>query len=181
MSVQVAMMAGTAALTAFSAIQKGQAEGQALEGQAGGMRLQAAGTDVEASETKAAAMNEEYQRRAGVDRLLAANRGDISSKNISGEQGTSFDVIQDYNKSQSDRDVGNVRFMAESRTRRLSFAKASYENQASQYMNMASMARTAGWINAGVGLAKMGMSYFGMPKFGGGGGGTAAAGSGAAP
>ena len=169
MSVQVAMMAGMAAMSAYSAVRQGQAQGQALDAQAASSRLGAMSSDVEQAEVQAQAANEEMRRREGLLKLMSANRGDISGRGISGEQGSSYDVIENYNQAQNDRDVYNIRFMGESRSRRLSFAREAQYAQASQYMNMAGMARTSGWINAGMSLAKIGVSYFGMPKFGGGG------------
>ena len=172
MSVQVAMMAGMAAMSAYSAVRQGQAQGQALDAQATSAQLRGGGYDVQAAEANAQAINEEYNRRVGLAKLLSSNRAEISGRGISGEQGSSYDVIQQYNQEQNNRDVEKIRFMGESVGRRLSFARDTANMEASQYMNMAGMARTSGWINAGTSLLKAGVSYFGVPKLGGGSGGV---------
>lgn len=168
MSAQIALMAGTAALGAFSSIAGGSAQASAYGAQADMMKMQGIETDVQAAEVRAQAQNEELQRRKGLLKLLSGNRADLAGRNVSGEQGSSFDVIQGYNEDEAARDIGNIRFMGESKVQRLSFAKAGYEFQASQYMNMAGMARMQGWLGAAKSLGMAGYSMFGGVNSGAG-------------
>lgn len=174
MSAQVAMLAGTTALSAFSSIAGGMAQARGYEGQAAGKQLEGMGYEVQQAEVRAQAQHEEYQRRAGLLKLLSANRGDIAGKGVSGEQGSSFDVIQDYNESEAGRDIGNIRFMGESRVRRLSFARAGAEYQAGQLRGMAAGARLGGWMGALRTIGGAAFNAFGGFNFGSGGGMAAA-------
>lgn len=171
MSAQVALLGATAAMGAFSAFSAGGAQASAMEAKAGEARVQGAGYEVQAAQSKVAAEQEELHRRAGLLRLLQSNRATLSGRGVSGEQGSSFDVIQDYNKDQADEDINSIRFMGESRQKMLSFAKQQTDMNAASYLNMAGMARTAGWMGAARAIGGAALSYFGLPSGGGGGAG----------
>lgn len=168
MSAQVALLAATTAMTAFSQIQAGSAQARGYEGAAGQSMLQGGQADVQQSQVRLQAAQEELQRRKGLARLMSANRADVAGRGIDAGQGSSADVIDDYNRSQAEEDINNIRFIGESRSKMLSFAKQQYEQQASSYLNMASMARTQGWLGAARSIGMSALQYFGLPKFGGG-------------
>lgn len=161
MSVQIAMMAGMAAMSAASAIQQGNAQGAAAEGQAGSSRVQGAQLQVQAAQTRLQAQQEELQRRNGLARLLSANRAGYAGSGFSGEQGSSFDVTQDYNTDQANKDIANIRFMGESRAKMLDFGADAKSQDAARYMGMASMARTSGIFNAVRSIGMAGYSLMG--------------------
>jgi hypothetical protein len=178
MSAQMALMAGTTALNAFSSIAAGNAQAGGYEAAAGGAMVQGAEYELQGAQVRLQAQQEELQRRRGLARLLSANRAAQAMSGISGEQGSSFDVIQDYDKASADEDIGNIRFMGESRSRMLSFAKMNADRQYAQYMSMAGMSRTQGILGAVRTIGMAGLATFGFPKFDLGGGPS---GSGAAP
>ena len=167
MSAQTAMLVGTAGLSAFSAIQGGMAQGQGLAAQAGQARIQGASLEVQGAQNQVAAAQEEIKRRVGLMRLLQANRASLAGRGVSGEQGSSFDVIQDHNVAEAEKDISNIRFMGESKTKMLNFAAQQQDLVSNQYLNMASMARTQGIFNAIRTIGMAGISYFGLPSGGG--------------
>jgi len=167
MSVQVAMMAGMAAMSAASAIQQGSAQAGALKNAAGQASMQGLGFEVQSAQTKLQHEQEELKRREGLGQMMAANHAAVSGRGVSAEQGSSYDVIQDYNKAQGDKDVANIRRMGESKSKMLDFSAQQSYAQGNQYMNMAGMAQTNGIFSAIRSIGMAGISYFGLPSGGG--------------
>lgn len=161
MSAQVALMAGTAALSAASSIASGNAQSNAYLGAAGGARVQGAQADYQAAQVEIQTRQEELKRRVALDRLLAGNRADLAMRGVSADQGSSYDLIQEYNQSQTEKDIANIRSMGESKMKTLSFAKDQANYQAQQYVNMAGMAQTAGWMGALRSIGGAALNYFG--------------------
>jgi hypothetical protein len=162
MSAQVAMMAGMAGMSAFSSVMGGDARAGQLRGQADQQRLAGASLDAQASEMEVKTQNEELQRRKGVRELLSRNIADAAIRGVSNEQGSSGDVIADFNMKAADEDVANIRFMGENAKRRLSFGAENARYTASSLNNMAGMASLQGWMGAvrTLGMAGYSIGYY---------------------
>ncbi|MFI5030567.1 MAG: hypothetical protein ACHQPH_07695 [Reyranellales bacterium] len=152
-------MAGIAGLSAASSLMQSSAYADACGAVAGGSIRPAGGS--------AAARGWH-----GCSRPTAPDR---PCRGFSGEQGSSFVVVQDYNKDQAEEDVANIRFTGESKARMLDFGADQSNMQDARYMGMASMARTNGIFGA---IRSIGMAGYSMMGSSGGGSSSSAAQSG---
>jgi hypothetical protein len=186
MSVQMAMMAGAMALSAYSSVKQGQAQGDQVErqaqGQAMGQEIQEGQYRIRAEGRRLQAANEELSRRRGLEKLLSVNRGEITGRGVVGDAGSSAGVIEDYNRDSAEEDIRNIRFMGEHEGKMLDFGADSAKLNARQLRTVSGDSyRTAGWLSAASRLAMGGYSLmggFGKAATDGGGGNVEAANSG---
>jgi hypothetical protein len=186
MSVQMAMMAGAMALSAYSYVKQGQAQGDQVErqaqGQAMGQEIQEGQYRIRAEGRRLQAANEELSRRRGLEKLLSVNRGEITGRGVVGDAGSSAGVIEDYNRDSAEEDIRNIRFMGEHEGKMLDFGADSAKLNARQLRTVSGDSyRTAGWLSAGSKLLMGGYSLmggFGKAATDGGGGNVEAANSG---
>lgn len=176
MSAQVAMMAGTMALSAFSAVKQGEAAGDQVEGQARGRamqeEIQAGQIGLRSEGRRLQAANEELARRRGLEKLLSVNRAEVSGRGVVADPGSSAGVIEDYNRASAEEDIKNIRFMGEHESKILDFGADSSRLNARQLRGVSGQQyRTMGWLTAASKVALGGYSLLGGFGSGSGDGG----------
>lgn len=173
MSAQMALMAGSMALSAYSAVKQGEAQGAQVEDQARGQAMQyeikAGQQGMAAAGRRLQAANEELARRRGLEKLLSVNRAEVTARGVVGDVQSSAGVIEDYNRDSAEEDIKNIRFMGEHESKVLDFGADSSRLNARQLRTVSGDSyRTMGWLTA---ASKIGMAgYSLMGGFGGSGG-----------
>ena len=174
MSAQMALMAGSMALSAYSSVKQGEAAGDQVESQARGRamqeEIQAGQIGMKAEGRRLQAANEELQRRRGLEKLLSVNRAEVSGRGVDGGVGSSADVIEDYTRDSAAEDSKNIRFMGDHESKVLDFGADSSRLTARQLRGVSGeQYRTMGWLTAATKLGMAGYSMMG--GFGGASGG----------
>lgn len=192
MSAQMAMMGGSAALSAFGSIMGANAraagigeQAKALQFQsllanrqaelqrfdaevvrnnayieriaAGKFDVQKEGIKLQAEEVYLQAAQEERQRREAISVLMASNAADFSTRGFEGGVGTSYDRMTQHNVAEGERDVKEIRRVADSRKRYLDFAAKDAEiGKEFALINATGTELRAGNIELGAGMTAMG-------------------------
>lgn len=137
MSLQIAALAGSTALSAASSVAGGYA-------QARGQRQMAGQYKQMQQESKVQTLQEEVARRRQFFDLMGTNEADLAGRGVTSDSG-SYMAIAEESQRQFELDMSNRRFIGDAQTRRLGLASRQANQAARQ-------ALTQGWISAGTTL-----------------------------